>query len=208
MTSTLFPSDHDVERHAPPEPAGRASPLLTHLVRVWRGPARLTDGGWPGGGWRPRAIRMARCMAVSVLTTGITLGILTVLIAAVGIHATAANVVATAAGTAVSFELNRRWVWRHRGPVGLRRQVLPFWVLSFAGLALSSLAVEVTARVTAGLALSSLWRALVADAANVGTFGSLWVVQFLLLDRWLFSPECNRAHLGAGVGGSRPSGNN
>jgi len=97
-----------------------------------------------------------------------------------------ANVVATSAGTVPSFELNRRWVWRRRGPRSATREVGPFAALSFLGLALSTLAVSVTGHLTVDL--GTTMRTTFVEAANVGSFGSLWVVQFLLLDRVLFRP--------------------
>ena len=58
-----------------------------------------------------------------------------------------ANVVATAVGTVPSFELNRRWVWGRRDERSLLTQVVPFCVLSFAGLGLSTLTVSLAAGV-------------------------------------------------------------
>jgi hypothetical protein len=66
-------------------------------------------------------------------------------------------------------------------------QVLPFCALSFVGLGLSTLAVSAAAAWAASLGAGPGLRALTAEAANVGTFGALWVVQFVLLDRVLFA---------------------
>jgi putative flippase GtrA len=114
----------------------------------------------------------------------------------VGFPALWGNVIATAVGTVPSFELNRRWVWseRSRGPTV--RQVVPFCSLAFAGLVLSSLAVRIAGGLTAnsGRGLHTI----AVEFANVGTYGALWVVQFILCDRWLFgrprpgSPEPDR----------------
>ena len=95
-----------------------------------------------------------------------------------------ANVIATFAGMVPSFELNRRWVWRARGRPSVRRQVVPFVVLSLTGLALSTAAVHVAAAMTADWSRATATIAVVA--ANLGAFGLVWIAQFVILDRVLF----------------------
>jgi putative flippase GtrA len=131
--------------------------------------------------------RLVRYAAVSMISTGVSLTILGVLIATSAVTAGWANVVATAVGTVPSFELNRRWVWRKTGHRSVVAEVGPFCALSFTGLALSTLAVSAAAGWAASAGVGTAARAVVADAANVGTFGVLWVVQFVLLDRVLFA---------------------
>ena len=41
------------------------------------------------------------------------------------------------------FFLNKRWVWNVDGKVSFRREIVPFWVFTGAGLALSTLFVEI-----------------------------------------------------------------
>ncbi len=116
--------------------------------------------------------------------TGMT--VLGVLVSTTSMSAVLANVIATAVGTVPSFELNRRWVWRKTGKRSLGGEVAPFWVLSFAGLAVSTVAVSVAATWAAHAGVGAAMRTLVIEAANVAAFGSLWIVQFLILDRILF----------------------
>jgi len=131
--------------------------------------------------------KLARYAMVSAISTTVSLTILGVLVATSAVTAGWANVIATAAGTVPSFELNRRWVWRHRGRRSLVAQVVPFCALSFVGLGLSTLAVSAAAGWATSIGAGPAGRALIAQAANVGTFGALWVVQFVLLDRVLFA---------------------
>ena len=130
--------------------------------------------------------KLLRYAAVSVVSTSVSLTLLAVMVATSMTTAGWANVIATSVGTIPSFELNRRWVWGHTGPRSVWAEVGPFCALSFSGLALSTLAVSVAAGWATSAGLGTAARAMVADAANVGTFGTLWVVQFLLLDRVLF----------------------
>ena len=130
--------------------------------------------------------KLTRCMGVSVITTIISVSTLGVATAVFGVAAWLANVLATGLATGPSYQLNRRWTWGRRDPSDPWRQVLPFWVLSFTGLALSTLAVGATDAwaTSAGLVGPVHTGALIA--AHLSGFGALWVVQFILLDRVLF----------------------
>lgn len=131
--------------------------------------------------------KVGRYALVSVISTTVSLTILGSLVATSALSAGWANVVATGVGTVPSFELNRRWVWRVAGRRSLLSQVLPFCALSFVGLGLSTAAVSAASAWASSLGAGAPLRALAAQAANVGTFGALWVVQFVLLDRVLFA---------------------
>ena len=142
--------------------------------------------------------KLTRSMAVSVFTTVLSLTVLTVLDGGFGVKAWVANVVATALGTGPSYALNRRWVWRRTGSSHPWREVLPFWVLSFAGLVLSTISVALVDRWAKSAAIHGAVRSLAIAVANVGAFGLLWVVQFLLLDRVLFAHRPHRDAVGSG----------
>jgi putative flippase GtrA len=129
--------------------------------------------------------KLARYATVSVVSTTVSLSILGTLVATSLVTPGWANVIATAAGTVPSFELNRRWVWRRTGRRSLAAEVVPFCALSFLGLALSTVAVSFAAGRAASLGTAA--RTLVAQGANVGTFATLWAVQYLILDRVLFA---------------------
>jgi len=130
--------------------------------------------------------KLLRYATVSVITTCISLTVLGLLVATRAASPGWANVWATAAGTIPSFELNRRWVWRKRERRSLLVEVLPFWILSFTGLALSTIAVSAAASWATRAGLGDAGRTLASELANVAAFGSLWVAQFVILDRVLF----------------------
>jgi len=135
----------------------------------------------------PRATvrRMSRCLVVSVGTTLLSAAVLVALALGAGVSAGSANVIAVGCGIVPSYLANRHWVWGRSGRSDLLREVVPFWVLSLAGLAASTIAVSVVAAAVAGWSTSA--RAIALPLANLSVFGALWMVQFVLLDRVLFS---------------------
>jgi putative flippase GtrA len=136
----------------------------------------------------PRAMlrRMSRCLVVSVGTTLLSAAILIALALGAGVPAGSANVIAVCCGIAPSYFANRHWVWGRSGRGDLVREIVPFWVLSLAGLGASTVAVSVVASAVASWSTSA--RALVLPLANLSVFGALWIGQFSLLDKVLFKP--------------------
>ena len=126
---------------------------------------------------------------VSIIATLTSMTVLGVLVTLTTMPAGWANVAATAIGTVPSFELNRRWVWGKTGKRSLRGEIAPFWILSFAGLALSTLTVSLAAAWATNTGVDATTRTIVIEAANVAAFGSLWIAQFVILDRVLFRPH-------------------
>jgi putative flippase GtrA len=131
--------------------------------------------------------RVARCLGVSVITTIISVTTLAAATAGLGLEAWVANVLATAVATVPSYHLNRRWTWGKQGASSLWREVTPFWVLSFAGLVLSTVAVALSDSWLHGAHLGEPLRTCVIVLAHLSGFGILWVAQFLLLERVLFA---------------------
>jgi hypothetical protein len=81
------------------------------------------------------------------------------------------------------------------------KEVAPFCALSFAELVLSTGAVSLAARWSAASGLGHGGVTLVSQAANVSTFGALWALQYVLLDRALFGRRSRRvARVGLDVG--------
>jgi putative flippase GtrA len=83
-----------------------------------------------------------------------------------------------------SFELNRRWVWAQDGQRSLLRQAAPYFLLSFVGLVLSTLAVHMASAATSDA--TRLFHTAAVEMANVAAYGVLWIIQFVLCDRILF----------------------
>ncbi|HEV7758515.1 MAG TPA: GtrA family protein [Acidimicrobiales bacterium] len=177
---------------APSTAAAAPAPAAVPPAATTAATAATTAGTAGTGGtarlprWlRERGAQLVRYASVSLVSTAVGLTVLGVLVASGAATPGWANIAATAVGTVPSFELNRRWVWRRRHARSLTREVGPFAVLSFVGLVVSTVAVSVAGHLTIGLGTTP--RTALVEAANVGAFGSLWVLQFLLLDRVLFA---------------------
>jgi putative flippase GtrA len=136
--------------------------------------------------------RVLCCLTVSVGTTLLSAVVLVALVVGAGVPAGTANVIAVCCGIVPSYLGNRRWTWGRTGRGSVAREVVPFWVLSLAGLLLSTVTVALAGAATA--AWPDSVRSIVLPLAQAGTFAALWVVQFVLLDRVIFrttaAPEC------------------
>jgi putative flippase GtrA len=130
--------------------------------------------------------RIARCLGVSVISTIVSVTMLAATTLGFGLQAWLANVLATAVATVPSYHLNRRWTWGKRDASDLWREIMPFWLLSFAGLVLSTVAVALTDSWLHGVHLGQPFDTLLIITAHLSGFGILWVAQFVLLERILF----------------------
>jgi putative flippase GtrA len=131
--------------------------------------------------------RVRRCLSVSVITTVVSVSTLLTATALLGVTAWLANIVATSVATVPSYHLNRRWTWGHTDASDPLREVLPFWILAFCGLALSTVTVGLADSWAAGLHLTGPVHQGAILAGHLGGFGLLWVAQFVILDRVVFA---------------------
>lgn len=130
-------------------------------------------------------MRVLRCFAVSVGTTVLSAVVLAGLVVWMAVPAATANILAVLVGIVPSYWFNRRWVWGRDGRGDLWGEVVPFWAMSIAGLVASTAVVSFVAAASVGW--PAAWRSVLLGVANAATFASLWVVQFLLLDRVIFT---------------------
>ena len=144
--------------------------------------------------------QLVRYAAVSAISTSVSLTILGTLVATRAVTAGWANVIATAVATVPSFELNRRWVWAKHGRRSLRKEAAPYFALTFAGLGLSTLAVSTATGAATAHHLGTAGRTVVAMCANLTGFGTVWIVQYVILDRVLF-----RRHADVPIASPEPS---
>jgi putative flippase GtrA len=136
--------------------------------------------------YRPLVVRLRRCASVSVVTTVLSLVSLVVM-TTFGVAAVPANVMTTTLATIPSYQLNRRWTWNRTGSSNLWREVVPFWAMSFAGLAASTVTVGIADRWAVGAHITGVLHTGTILAGHLGGFALLWLVQFAILDRVVFS---------------------
>ena len=135
--------------------------------------ARLLDRVTGGRG--SLAIRYSMVSVFGVVFTQIEL---VIAVGLLELDPTRSNVVAVMICAIPVFLLNKRWVWNVDGKVSVRREIIPFWVFTAAGLALSTAMVAIAEEVSDSTLLVML--------ASVSGFGILWVAKFLFLDQVMF----------------------
>lgn len=86
-----------------------------------------------------------------------------------------ANVFAASLASIPAYVLSRAWVWERRGSHSMRREVLPFWIITLIGLVVSSVA--------AALADRQFGPGLLVNVASLCAYFVVWVAKFVVLDR-------------------------
>ena len=127
------------------------------------------------GGRGELAIRYSMVSVFGVVFTQLQLA---VYVGLLDLDPTASNVAAVMICAVPVFFLNKRWVWNVDGKVSVRREIVPFWVFTGAGLLLSTGLVAIAENVSDSTLLVML--------ASVSGFGILWVAKFLFLDQIMF----------------------
>ena len=132
----------------------------------------------------PSSLKLFKYAGVSVISTVVsqvtlflTFGVFRVM------SEVPANLLANVLATVPSYYLNRKWVWGKGGRSHFWREVVPFWVLSFVGLAFSSLAVYLAGTFARHHGLGHGATTILVNAANLISFGILWIVKFLIYNK-------------------------
>lgn len=133
----------------------------------------------------PDFTKLWRYCAVSGISTVVSLAMLYLFYRVVGLRPAWANVVATCIATVPSYYLNRSWAWGKSGKSHVMREVVPFWVIAFLSLVLSTLAVQFAANQAKGVHSPDA-KAAILLFANFVTYGFLWVAKFILFNKVLF----------------------
>ncbi len=135
--------------------------------------------------------RAIRYVATSGIGVVLTQAFLTLFLHGFHWRSGPSNILAVSIVSVPAFLLNKYWVWGKRGRAHMRREVLPFWLFTIAGLALSTLAVVLVAKATADPDVESLKNGhkIAVQFANLAGFGVLWVLKYLFLDKIMFGPH-------------------
>lgn len=134
----------------------------------------------------PTGSKMVRYSLASVVSVAVGELLLLLTYGVLRWSAVEANLFATAVASLPSYYLNRRWVWRKVGRSHLMKEVVPFWVLAFIGLALSTFAVDIAERWSRDLGLSHAMSTAMVNVAALAAFGVVWVGKFLIFNHLMF----------------------
>ncbi len=136
---------------------------------------------------RPHTKRLMKFAAVSVISTVVTQTVLFLTYDVITLSsAMVCNVIATSVATVPAYWLNRTWTWGKRGKSSALREIAPFWIISFVGLVLSTVAVGIAAHNADQISHLHVVRTLFVQFANLFTYGLIWVGRYTVFNKFLF----------------------
>jgi putative flippase GtrA len=128
--------------------------------------------------------KLIRFTAASGITTAVSLS--TILIV-YGFHIIPGILSATLFGNVVailpSYYLTRVWAWGKRGKSHWRKEVLPYWMMSFAGIAFSLLGATWVKGIVHSHDLDHTVNTLLVAGMNLVSFAVFWVLKIFLFNR-------------------------
>jgi putative flippase GtrA len=134
--------------------------------------------------------KLLRYTMSSVITTLISFATIVIVY---GFHIISGIIAATLFGNIVaiapSYYLARAWAWGKRGRSHIRKEVLPYWLMSFAGIAFSLLGAEWVKRIVHEHHLHHLTSTLLVAVMNLVSFAVFWVLKVLLFNKIFHSSE-------------------
>lgn len=95
-----------------------------------------------------------------------------------------ANIMSVSIMAIPNYLMNRYWVWEKKGANSISREVAPFWILALLGALLSTFLVWLADRFTDS--------SVVFLGANIAGFGTVWVLKFFVLEKYLFGEASHR----------------
>jgi len=137
----------------------------------------------------PAGKKMMKYSATSLICVVISSSLLAVLVGILHWGAFPSALTACAVTTLPSYLLNRFWAWGKSGAGHLLKEVAPFWVMAFIGLAFSSWTSVVAQSYADRHHLSNVPHTAVVDAGFMGAFAVLWFGKFLIINKYLFASD-------------------
>ena len=99
--------------------------------------------------------------------------------------------VAFLAGAVPNFLIHRFWTWRRSGPVGMRRELLPYLaVITFSGLVAIGITTGVDRLIGSAIEDHAVRTVVIAVVYGL-SYLPVFVLKFALLDRLVFGTEDN-----------------
>jgi putative flippase GtrA len=122
--------------------------------------------------------KLMKYSAVSAVAFPVTQVILLICTGPLDMSGVQANLIAVTLMSIPAYILNRYWVWGKKDKNRFTTEILPFWIVTLVGLALSTLFAH----------YADMWSdsPLAINLANALGFGTVWVFKFLILDKAMF----------------------
>lgn len=128
--------------------------------------------------------KIFRYTMTSVITTGISLVVLGLVFGVFHLWTEVPSTVfANVVAAFPSYSINRRWAWGKNGRSRLLNEVLPFWVMSAASIAFSTVGAQVARDVGYALHTHHLVQTILVLTANVISFAIFWVLKLVVFNR-------------------------
>ena len=124
--------------------------------------------------WR-KALRYCAVSAVNVV---VGLSTLAYALEALDLTPAIANLTAWMVSTGPAYLLSRYWVWQQLGANSVKSEILPFWIIAFVGLTLSTGTIALLGMITDNTPVLML--------CTVVAYGVVWVAKYLVLDGLLW----------------------
>lgn len=128
--------------------------------------------------------KIFRYSMVSVISTAVSLFVIAIVY---GVLRLWSEVPSTIFGNAVatfpSYWLNRQWAWGKSGRSHFVKEVMPFWIMSAAGIAFSIIGASFAKHAGNTLKLDHIEQTLLVMIANVMSFAIFWVLKLLVFNR-------------------------
>src|SRR5665213_700001 len=86
-------------------------------------------------------------------------------------------------GTLPAYHLNRRWTWGKRGRSRMRTEIVPFWSLSFLGIAFSQLGAWWVKHEVHAHQWSHLVNTALVVGINLFCFAIFWVLKLMVFNK-------------------------
>lgn len=144
-----------------------------------------------------RLVRLfTRFAAGTVVSTACSQLTLVLMFGVLDASAEVSGVAAFLAGAVPNFLIHRFWTWRRSGPIGMRRELLPYLaVITFSGLVAISITTGVDRLLGATITDHAVRTAVLAVTFAI-SYLPLFLLKFALLDRLVFgcADDRRRAH--------------
>jgi putative flippase GtrA len=82
-----------------------------------------------------------------------------------------------------AYQLNRRWTWGKRGKSQVRREIVPFWLLTFLGVGVSQLGALLARHEVKAHHWSHIANTGLVVVANLASFAIFWVLKLMVFNR-------------------------